>query len=168
MNRSSLFVMVAMMAVVLTSTIWMLKRFIQPPTLVGKKRLTVFLRFVGAQYIIITLLVLLTVEHVVSPRMLGILGLANFVCSFLILWVALKRAPFSDQDITREQRARAIKTSKVAIAIYVICLVGGLLQIGELPLIGIIVGVAVNVLIVVTLITNLRRNQAKLDQSNNC
>jgi len=160
--------MVAMMAVVLTATIWMLKRFIQPPTAAGKKRLTIFLRFVVAQYVIITLFALLTVEHVLSPRMLGILGLANLICSFLILWAALKRAPISDRDITREQRLRAIKTSKVAIAIYVICLVNGLLQIGKLPLIGIVVGVAVNVLIVVALITSLRRNQAKLDQSNNC
>lgn len=54
MDRTLLFVMVAMMTVVLTTTIWMLRRFIQPPTAAGKKRLTIFLRFVVAKYVIRT------------------------------------------------------------------------------------------------------------------
>jgi hypothetical protein len=167
MDRSFPFVMVAMMAVVLIATIWLLKRFIQPPTDAGKKRLTIFLCFIVAEYVFITALVLLTVEQMLSPRTLGILGLANLICSFLIMWVALKRAPISDQDITRDQRLRAVKSSKVLIAIYVIGLINGLFHFGKLPLIGIVVGVAVNALIVVALITNLRRNQAKLDETNN-
>jgi hypothetical protein len=140
-----------------------MKRFVQPPTAAGKKRLTVFLRFIVAQYVILTALVVLTVEHVLQPRLLGILGLANFVGSFLILWVALKRAPITDRDITREQRIRAVKSSKLLIAIYVFALINGLFHIREVPLIGVAVGIAVNVLILITLITNLRRNQAKLD-----
>ena len=79
------------------------------------------------------------------------------------MWAALKRAPISDRDITREQRVPAVKSSKLLIAIYVFALINGLLHIGEVPLVGIVVGIAVNVLIVIALITNLRRNQAKLD-----
>jgi di/tricarboxylate transporter len=164
MDRSFLFAMVAVMAVVVFATIWLTKRFIQPPTAAGKKRLTVFLRFIVAQYVIVTTLALLTVEHVLQPWMLGILGLANLIGSFLILWAALKRAPISDRDITREQRIRGVKSSKLLIAIYVFALINGLFHIRELPVIGIIVGIAVNVLILIALITNLRRNQAKLSQ----
>ena len=162
MDKSFLLVMVAAMAVVALATIWLVKRFIQPPTAAGKKRLTIFLRFVVAQYVIITAFVLLSVEHVLQPRLLGVLGLANFVGSFLIMWASLKRAPISDLDITREQRVRAVKSSKLLIAIYVFALVNGLFHIGEFPLIGIVVGIAVNVLILTALITN-PRNQAKLD-----
>jgi hypothetical protein len=114
--------------------------------------------------VIITAFALLSVEHVLQPRLLGVLLLANFVGSFLIMWAALKRAPISDRDITQEQRVRAVKSSKILIAIYVFALINGLIHIGELPFIGIVVGIAVNVLILIALITNLRRNQAKLDE----
>jgi hypothetical protein len=164
-DKSFLFVMVAATAVVALATVWLMKRFIQPPTAAGKKRLTIFLCFVVAQYVIITALALLSVERVLQPRLLGVLGIANFVGSILIMWVALKRAPISDRDITQEQRVRAVKSSKLLIAIYVFALVNGLLHIRELPSIGIVVGVAVNVLILIALITNLRRNQAKLNAS---
>ena len=109
---------------------------------------------------------LLSVEHVLQPRLLGILGLANFIGSILILSVALKRAPVSDRDITREQRVRAVKSSKLLIAIYVFALINGLFYTEKVPLIGIVVGIAVNVVILIGLITNLRRNQAKLNASN--
>jgi len=142
-----------------------MKSFIQPPTAAGKKRLTIFLRFVVAQFAINTALVLLSVEHVLQPRLLGVLGLANFVGSFLIMWAALKRAPISDRDITLEQRVRVVKSSKLLIAIYVFALVYGLLHIRELSSIGIVVGIAVNVLILIALITNVRRSQAKLNAS---
>ena len=165
MDRSFLLVMVAVMAVVVFATIWLMKRFLQPPTSAGKKRLTVILRFIIAQYVILTVFVVLTVEHVLQPRLLGILGLANFVGSFLILWAALKRAPISDRDITHEQRIRAVKSSKLLIAIYVFALINGLFHIREVPLVGVVVGIAVNVLILIGLITNLRRNQAKLNAS---
>ncbi|HZS97848.1 MAG TPA: hypothetical protein VFA40_13780 [Terriglobales bacterium] len=163
MDKSFLFLMVAAMAVVALATIWLMKRFIQPPTAAGKRRLTILLRFVVAQYVIITVLVLLSVEQVLQPRLLGVLGLANFVGSFLIMWVALKRAPISDRDITQEQRLRAIKSSKLLIAIYVFALVNGLFHIRELPSIGIVVVIVVNVLILTALITSLRRNQAKIE-----
>jgi len=166
MDKSFLVVMVAAMAVVALTTIWLVKRFIQPPTAAGKKRLTIFLRFIVAQYVIVTVFALLSVEQVLQPRLLGILGLANFIGSILVLSVALKRAPVSDSDITREQRVRAVKSSKLLIAIYVFALINGLFHIGELPFIGIVVGIAVNVLILIGLITNLRRNQAKLNASN--
>jgi hypothetical protein len=166
MDKSFLVVMVAAMAVVALATIWLVKRFIQPPTAAGKKRLTIFLRFIVAQYVIVTVFALLSVEQVLQPRLLGILGLANFIGSILVLSVALKRAPVSDSDITREQRVRAVKSSKLLIAIYVFALINGLFHIGELPFIGIVVGIAVNVLILIGLITNLRRNQAKLNASN--
>ena len=165
MGTSFLLVMVAAMAVVAVATILLLKRFIQPPTAAGKKRLTIFLRFVVAQYVIITAFVLLSVEHVLQPRLLGILGLANFVGSFLIMWAALKKAPISDLDITQEQRVRAVKSSKLLIAIYVFALVNGLFHIRELPPVGIVVGITVNLLILIALITHLRRNQAKLNAS---
>jgi hypothetical protein len=163
MDKSFLLVMVAAMVVVAFATIWLIKRFIQPPTAEGKKRLTIFLRFVVAQYVILTAFVLLSVEHVVQPRLLGVLGLANFIGSFVIMWAALRRAPISDGDITREQRVRAVKSSKLLIAIYAFALINGLLHIGDVPLIGIVVGIAVNVLILIALVTNLRRNQAKLN-----
>jgi hypothetical protein len=163
MDKSFPLVMVAAMVVVTFATIWLIKRFIQPPTPPGKKRLSIFLRFIVAQYVILTVLVLLSVEQMMQPRLLGILGLLNLVGSFLIMWAALKRAPISDRDITREQRARAVKSSKILIAIYVFALLSGLLHIGEVPFIGIVVGIAVNVLILIALITNLRRNQAKLN-----
>jgi hypothetical protein len=166
MDKSFLLVMVAAMVVVALATIWLVKRFVQPPTAAVKKRLTIVLRFVVAQYVIITALALLSVEHVLQPRLLGILGLANFVGSILILSVALKKAPVSDRDITREQRVRAVKSSKLLIAIYVFALISGLFYIGKMPLIGIVVGIAVNVLILIGLVTNLRRNQAKLNASN--
>jgi hypothetical protein len=165
MHKSFLLFFVATMAVVAIATIWLIKRFAQMPTAAGKKRLTIFLRFVVAQYVIVTAFVLLSVEHVLQPRLLGVLGLANFVGSFLILWVALKGAPISDRDITQEQRVRAVKSSKILIALYVFALISGLLHIRELPTTGIVVGVAVNVLILIALITNLRRNQAKLNAS---
>jgi hypothetical protein len=165
MDKSFLLVMVAVMAVVALATIWLVKRFIQPPTAAGKKRLTIFLRFVVAQYVIITAFAVLSVEHVLQPRLLGVFGLANFVGSFLIMWAALKRAPISDLDISQEQRVRAVKSSKLLIAIYVFALLNGLLHIRELPSLGIVVGIAVNVLILIALITNLRRNQAKLNAS---
>jgi|GEM_PF-6599609 len=63
MDESFLLVMVAAMAVVALATVWLMKRLIQPSTAAGKKRLTVFLRFVVAQYVIITALVVLSVEH---------------------------------------------------------------------------------------------------------
>lgn len=166
MDESFLLVMVAAMAVVALATVWLTKRLVQPTTAAGKKRLTVLLRFVVAQYVIITALVVLSVEHLLQPRLLGVIGLANFLGSFLIMWAAMKRAPISDGDITREQRVRAVKTSKLLIAIYVFAFINGLLHIRQLPVIGIVVGVVVNVLILIALITNLRRNQAKLDASN--
>jgi hypothetical protein len=49
-----LLVMVPAMGVLALATIWLVKRLIQPPTAAGKKRLTIFLRFVVAQYVIIT------------------------------------------------------------------------------------------------------------------
>jgi len=165
MDKSFLLVMVTTMAVVAVTTIWLGKRFIQPPTAAGQKRLAIFLRFVVAQYVIITALALLSVEHVLQPRLLGVLGLANFVGSFLIMWAALKRAPISDRDITHEQRKRAVKSSKLLIVIYVFALLNGLLHIRELPPMGTVVGIAVNVLILIALLTNLRRNQAKLNAS---
>ena len=94
MDKSFLFVMVVATAALALATIWLVRRFIQPPTAAGKKRLTIFLRFVVAQYLIITGLALLSVEHVLQPRLLGVLGLANFVGSFLIMWAALKKRPF--------------------------------------------------------------------------
>jgi hypothetical protein len=163
MAKSFLLAMVVAMAVATFATIWLTKRFVQPPTAAGKKRLTIFLCFVVAQFVILTALVLLSVEHILQPRLLGNLGLANFVGSFLIMWAALKRAPISDGDITREQRVRAVKSSKLLIAIYVFALVNGLFHIGEFPWIGIVVGIAVNVVILAALIANLRRNQAKLE-----
>jgi hypothetical protein len=163
MGKPFLVVMVAAMAVVTLATIWLVKTFIQPPTADGKKRLTIFLRFVVAQYVIITALVLLSVEHILQPRLLGVLGLANFVGSLLTMWAALKRAPISNLDITQEQRVRAVKSSKLLIAIYVFALVNGLFHIGQFPWIGIVVGIAVNVVILAALIANLRRNQAKLE-----
>jgi hypothetical protein len=165
MDKTFLIVMVAAMAVVTLATIWLMKKFIQPPTAAGKKRLTIFLRFIVAQYVIITALALLSVEHLLQPRLLGVLGLLNFLGSFLIMWAALKRAPISDRDITREQRVRVVRTSKLLIAIYAFALINGLLHIRELPAVGIVVGVAVNILILTALITNLRRNQAKLNAS---
>jgi hypothetical protein len=166
MDKSFLLVMVAATTVVALATVWLMKRFIQPPTAAGKRRLTIFLRFIVAQYVIITALALLSVEHLLAPRLLGFLGLANFLGSFLIMWAALKRAPISDRDITREQRVRAVKSSKLLIAIYVFALVNGLFHIRELPAVGIVVGVAVNILILIALIANLRRNQAELNASN--
>jgi hypothetical protein len=163
MDKSFLLVMVAALAVIALATIWLVKRCLQPPTAAGKKRVTIFLRFVVAQYVIITTFALLSVEHVLQPRLLGVLGLANFVGSFLIMWAALKRAPISDLDITQEQRVRAVKSSKLLIAIFAFALVNGLFHIRDFPLIGIVVGIAVNVLLLTALITNLRRNQAKLD-----
>jgi hypothetical protein len=166
MDRSFLLVMVVAMAVVALATIWLVKRFIQPPTAAGKKRLTILLRFVAAQFVIVTAFALLSVEHVLQPRLLGIMGLANFIGSVVILSVALKRAPVSDRDITREQRVRAVKSIKFLIALDVFGLINGLFYIGKMPLIGIVVGVAVNVLILIALITTLRRNQARLNASN--
>jgi hypothetical protein len=165
MDKSFLLVMVVAMAAVALATIWLVKKFIQPPTAAGKKRLAIFLRFVVAQYVVITAFVLLSVEHVLQPRLLGVLGLANFVGSFLIMWAALKKAPISDRDITQEQRVRAVKSSKLLIAIYVFALLNGLLHIRELPSLGIAVGIAVNVLILIALITHLRRTQARLNAS---
>src|SRR5208282_3950078 len=91
MDKSFPLVMVAVMVVVAFATIWLIKRFVQPPTAAGKKRLTIFLRFIVAQYVILTAFVLLSIEQVLQPRLLGILGLANLVGSFLIMWSALKR-----------------------------------------------------------------------------
>ena len=163
MDKSFLLVSAAVMAVVLIATVWLMKRLIQPQTAAGKKRLTVFLRLVVAQCVIITALALLAAEHVLQLRLLGVLALVNFVGSSLIMWAALKRAPSSDQDVAHEQRVRAVKSSKVLITIYALCLINGLFHIRQLPPIGIVVGITVNVLILVALITNLRRNQAKLN-----
>ncbi len=94
MDRSFLLVMVAAMAEVALATVWFVKRSVQPPTAAGKKRLTIFVRFVLAQYVMITALALLSVEHVLNPRRLGILGLANLIGSCLIMWTALKEHRF--------------------------------------------------------------------------
>jgi hypothetical protein len=163
MDKSFPLVMVVAMAIVALATVWLLKRLIQPPSAAGRKRLTIFLRLVVAEYIVFTAFALLSVEHLLRPRLLGILGLANFIGVFLVMWLAMKRAPISDRDITREQRKRAIKASKLMIAIYAFAFINGLLHIRELPWMGIIVGVALNILILVGLITILRRNQAKLN-----
>lgn len=157
--------MVVGMAVVTAATVWLMKKVIQPPTTAGKKRLRIFLRFFVAESVILTALVVLSVEHVLQPRLWGLLALVNLIGSILILWAALKRVPISDQDVTREQRIRAIKSSKLLIAIYVFALINGLFHIGGLPTIGIVVGIAVNLLIVTALITNLRRHQAKLNNN---
>jgi protein-S-isoprenylcysteine O-methyltransferase Ste14 len=163
MDKSFPVVMATAMAVVAFATVWLLKRFIQPPTAAGRKRMTIVLRFVVAEYIVVTAFALLSAEHLLQPRLLGILGLANFIGAVLIMWLALKRAPISDRDISRQQRERAVKSSKFLIAIYVFALINGLFHIRELPWIGIVVGVALNILILISLITNLRRNQAKLN-----
>ena len=163
MDISFLLVTVVVMAVIALITIWSIKRSVQPSTAAGKKRRTIFLRFILAQYLIITTLALLTVEKIIQPRLLGLLGIANFVGSFLILWTALKRAPISEQDITQEQRVRAVKSSKFLIAVYAFALLNGLFHIHDVPLIGLVVGIAVNVLILTLLFTNLRKNQAKLN-----
>jgi hypothetical protein len=163
MDISFLLVTVVVMAVVALITIWSIKRSVQPSTAAGKRRRTIFLRFILAQYVIITTLALLTVEKIIQPRLLGLLGIANFVGSFLILWTALKRAPIAEQDITQEQRVRAVKSSKFLIAVYAFALLNGLFHIHDVPLIGLVVGIAVNVLILTLLFTNLRKNQAKLN-----
>ena len=163
MDKSFLIVMVGTMAVVAVATAWGVKRFVQPPTEAAKKRLTIFLRFVVAQYVILTTLVILTVEQVLQPRLLGVLGLANLIGSSFILSVALKRAPITDRDVTREQRVRAVKSSKLLIAIYLFALVYGLFHIRGMSPAPIVFGVAVNVLILFLLVTNLRRNQARLN-----
>ena len=163
MDESFLIVMVATMAVVALVTIWLLKRFVQPPTEAGKRRLTIFLRFVVAQYVILTAFVVLAVEDVLHPRLLGVLGLANLIGSTLILSGALKRAPITTQDVTREQRVRAVRISRLLIAIYLFALMDGLLHIREMSSVGIVIGVAVNVLVLVFLVTNLRRNQTRLN-----
>src|ERR1700720_3301237 len=129
MDKSFPLVMVVAMAVVALATVWLLKRFVQPPTAAGRKRLTIFLRLVVAEYMVVTAFALLSVEHLLQPRLLGILGLANFVGVFLVMRLALKRAPISDRDITREQRKRGIKGSKLLIAIYVFALINGLFHI---------------------------------------
>jgi hypothetical protein len=67
MDKSFLLVMVAAMAVVTLSTVWLMKKFIQPPTAAGKKRLQIFLCFAVAQSVIITALALLSVEQVLQP-----------------------------------------------------------------------------------------------------
>jgi hypothetical protein len=163
MDKAFVLVMAAAMAVVTLATVLITRRFVQPPSAAGKKRLNIFLRFFLAQCVIIAVLALLSVEHVLPPRWLGVLGLANLIGSCLILVVALKSAPISDRDITREQRIRAVKSSKLLIAIYVFALINGLFHIRELPLIGIVVGIAVNVLILIALIANLRTTQARLN-----
>ena len=163
MDKSFVLVMAAAMAVVTLATVLITRRCVQPPAAAGKKKLNILLRFFVAQCVIISVLVLLSVEHVLPPRWLGVLGLANLIGSCLILVVALKRAPISDCDITREQRIRAVKSSKLLIAIYVFALINGLFHIRELPLIGIVVGIAINVLILIALIANLRTTQAKLN-----
>jgi hypothetical protein len=165
MDKSFLLVMAAGMAVAALATIWLVKRFVQPPTAAGKKRLTIILRFVIAQYAITTAFALLAVGHALQLRVLGILGLVNFVGSVLILSLALKRGPVSDRDITRDQRVRAVKSSTLLIAIYVFALINGLFYVGKAPLIAIVVGITVNILILIALITNLRRNRAKLNAS---
>lgn len=152
MNKSFLLVMVPAMGVAAASTVWLVKKSMQPQTAAAKKRLTIFLRFIVAEYVIVTAFVVLSVEHILQPRLLGVLGLANFIGSFLIMWAALKRAPISDQDITREQRLRAIKGSKLLIAVYVFALINGLLRIRQLSSLAVVVGVSVNVLIITALI----------------
>ena len=81
MYKSFPLVMVSAMAVVALATVWLIKRFIQPLTAAGKKGLTIFLRFIVAQYVIITVLVLLSVQQLLHPRWLGILGLVNLIGS---------------------------------------------------------------------------------------
>jgi hypothetical protein len=166
MNKSFVLGMVVLTAVVAAATVWLTKRSVQPPTAAGKKRLTIFLRFFVVEYVFLTALAMLSVAHLLKPRLLGVLGLANFVVSFLIMWAVLKRVPISDQDVSREQRLRAIKSSKVLIAFYVFALINGLLHVGELSSAAIAAGVAVNVLITAALIANLRKQQAKLNDSN--
>jgi hypothetical protein len=165
MDTSFLIVMMAAMVGVSLATIWLIKTFVRPSTAASKRRLTIFLRFIIAQYVILTCLALLSVEGVLKPRLLGVFGLANFVGSFLILRAALRRAPISDGDITREQRVRGVRASQVLIVIYVFALINGLLHIRGLPLIPVVVGVAVNILIVTALITNLHRSKAKLNDN---
>ena len=156
--------MVAATAVTMLATVWVVKRLVKPPTPSGKKRLTIFLRVWIGQYLVVTTLALLSVEHILRPRWLGVIALANFIAVFVIMWAALKRAPISDQDVTQEQRVRAVKSSKVMIAIYVFALINGIFHIRELPIAGLVAGIAVNILILAALITNLRRNQARLKQ----
>jgi hypothetical protein len=166
MNKSFVLGMVVLTAVVAAATVWLTKRAVQPPTAAGKKRVTIVLRFFIAEYVFITALAMLSVGHLLKPRLLGVLGLANFVIGFLILWAALKRAPISDQDITREQRVRAVKSSKFLIAFYVFAVINGLFHVGQLSSTEIVVGIAVNVLITAALIANLRKQQAQLNDSN--
>lgn len=166
MNKSFVLMMVVMTAVLAAVTVWLTKRVAKPPTAAGKKRLTILLRFFVVECVFLTALVVLSVEHLLKPRLLGVLGLANFVGSFLIMWAVLKRVPVSDEDITREQRLRAIKSSKFLIAFYLFALINGLFHIGELSSTAIVAGVAVNLLIMFALITNLRKQQAKLNASN--
>ena len=96
MSTSFPVVMIAMMALAAVGTVWLIKKVVQPPTDAGKKRLTIILRFVVAEFAIITVLALLSVEHLIHPQLFGILALVNFVGGILIFIVAIKRAPITD------------------------------------------------------------------------
>lgn len=163
MNASFSVVMILVMATVTSAMVWLVKRSVQPPTAAGKKRQAIFLRFIVAQSVILTSIVLLSVQHLIPPRFLAILGIANFVGSALILTAAFKRVPISDQDVSQEQRRRAIKASNILLVIYVIGLINGLGHVRQMPLPSILVGIAVNVLILFALGANIRRNKAKLE-----
>jgi len=88
-------VFIPLMALVGFGTVVLVKLAVRPPTEAGKKRLRTCLRFILVQCLFINVFAFAAVKHLLPLRWLGIVATANFICSFLIMWGALKRTnPF--------------------------------------------------------------------------
>jgi hypothetical protein len=145
--------------------VWIIRKQTPPaPTEAGKKRQRIMPRILVGEFVFLTLIVLLSVGHLLTPRALGFLGLANFFGLFLIIWIAQRRTPITERDISREQRVRALKGTKTLLVVYGFGLLNGLFRIREFPLPTLLIGVFVSSLILAALIIHIRRQQVKLEE----
>ena len=156
---------VLMMTVIVFVLGWIIRKQTPPaPTEAGRRRQSIMPRIIVGELVFLTLIALLAVEKLLTPRAFGFLGLANFVGVSLIIWIAQRRTPITERDISREQRVRAIKGAKTLLVIYGFGLLNGLLRIREFPLPALLIGVTINLLILAALITHIRKQQAKLEE----
>jgi Na+/H+ antiporter NhaD/arsenite permease-like protein len=116
------------------------------------------------------LLTFVYVKHVLSPRTFGIVGLANFVVSFLLLMFFFRRAQrlpretptaSSDPNFQRQIRRRILFLQSW-VAFLVICLVFGLLNAQHDTVFPAVVGVIANQAFMWSTVRSIRKLRAQL------
>ena len=98
-----------LMALAGLATVVLVKLAVRPRTEAGKKRLRIVLRFILAQFSFVIILAFSVVQLLLPPLWLRMVVAANVVCSFVIMWTALKRTPVADSAVNTTAGAGAAR-----------------------------------------------------------